>query len=416
MKKDDKQPNKSNKRKPQTKAVKQPVKKPKTDVVKPVEVALPVKRLPSETTPAHVFRDKRIANQKKHDLNLDAKKYRTGLTLSEWQELLEKDPDLLTPRQVKQLNEANKMATELARHITSQYDFTAVARAFRTLETFPIARITQDIQQLAIGTQKLHNSFVMPAQQLALAQQKLAITAGLANQSFLATAQAANFTRSLFAGMQSVSEMIIKAFAVDLGSISTSFAKFTPVETINLDDIEVFDRDGNVTIVSDTSRTKRIDDDYQLVSTAKLDLLFTELKANRSELAEVRRLVASKSESGITRIAYADAKFQIESSKLVLKGYEVDVQRSSKQAKFCDFFFSSIENFTKKWDVTYLMELVFTMHVGTDGNEDSFNNIIKGYVKALNIKIAAATKGQITEFFILLDYEVYVNPKYLANL
>lgn len=209
---------------------------------------------------------------------------------------------------------------------------------------------------------------------------------------------------------------IVKAFAVDLGSIGTTFARFTPVETINFDDIEVFDRDGNVTIVSDTSRTQRINDDYQLVSTAKLDLLFTELKANRSELAEVKRLVTGKQESGITRIAYADAKFQMESSKLILKGYEVGIQRSSKQARFCDFFFSSVENFTKKWDVSHLMELVFTMHAGTDGNEDTFNNAVKGYVKALNLKIEAATKGQIKEFFILLNYEVYVNPKYLANL
>lgn len=415
MKKDDKQPKKPNK-KPQPKAAKRPVKKPKTDKVKPIEITLPVKHTPSEVTPAHVFRDRRIANQKKYDLDLDAKKYRSGLTVSQWQELLKKDPDLLTPRQTEQLIEANKMATELARRITAQYDFTAIAKAFRTLDTFPIAKITQDIQRLAIGTQKLQTNFIMPAQQLVLAQQKLAITAGLANQSFLATANAANLTRSLFASIQAVSETIVKAFAVDLGSIGTTFAKFTPVETINLDDIEVFDRDGNVTIVSDTSRTQRIDDDYQLVSTAKLDLLFTELKANRSELAEVKRLVTGKQESGITRIAYADAKFQMESSKLILKGYEVGIQRSSKQARFCDFFFSSVENFTKKWDVSHLMELVFTMHAGTDGNEDTFNNAVKGYVKALNLKIEAATKGQIKEFFILLNYEVYVNPKYLANL
>ena len=67
-----------------------------------------------------------------------------------------------------------------------------------------------------------------------------------------------------------MSEMIVKAFAVDLASISTTFAKFTPVETINLDDIEVIDRDGNVTVISDTNRTKRIDDDYQLIETARL--------------------------------------------------------------------------------------------------------------------------------------------------
>lgn len=391
MKKDDKKPEKP-KKKPQKKA-----------------------EQPSEATPAHVFRDRRLAKPK-YDLDLNAKKYRTGLTISEWQELLKKDPNLLTPQQTRQLEKANEMALELAKRISAQYDFTAIAKMFNTLETLPIARITQDAQRFALATQKLQTSLIIPAQQLALIQQNLAITTGIINQSFISLINAANITRSLFASIQSVSDLIVKSLSVDLASLSTSFARFTPVETINLGDIEVIDRDGNVTIVSDTSRTKRIDNDYQLVSTAKLDLLFTELKATRSELSEVRRLVSGKLESGITKIAYADAKFQIESSELILKGFKVDVQRSSKQAKFCDFFFSSVENFTKKWDVSHLMELVFTQHIGIDGNEDSFNNIIKGYVKALNIKIAVATKGQITEFFILLNYEVYINPKYLTNL
>ena len=418
MKKDDKQPKqpKQPKKKPQSKAAKQPVKKPKTDNIKPVEITLPVKQAPTEVTPAHVIRDRRIINQNKYDLNLDAKKYRSGLSVDEWQELLKKDPNLLTPRQAKQLEQANVMAAEIAKRISAQYDFSGIAKMFSTLETLPMARIAQDAQRFALATQKFQTNLIVPVQQIAAMQQKLAITYGIIGQSFMATAHAANLTRSLFESINSMSEMIVKAFAVDLASISTTFAKFTPVETINLDDIEVIDRDGNVTIVSDTSRTKRIDDDYQLVSTAKLDLLFTELKANSNQIAEVKQYVMGKLESGITKIAYADIKFQIESSQLILKGYKVDVQRSSKQARFCDFFFSSIDNFTKKWDVTHLMELVFTMHAGTDGNEDSFNNIIKGYVKALNIKIAAATKGQITEFFILLNYEVYINPKYLTNL
>lgn len=415
MKKDDKLPEKPRK-KPQPKAVKKSAKKSKDQDVQPVEITLPVKQTPSQATPANVFRDRRIANQKKYDLNLDAKKYRSGLSVNEWQELLKKDPSLLTPRQARQLEQANEMAVELARRISAQYDFSGVAKMFNTLETLPMARIAQDAQRFALATQKLQTNMIVPVQQIAAMQQKLAITTGIIGQSFMATAHAANLTRSLFESINSMSEMIVKAFAVDLASISTTFAKFTPVETINLDDIEVIDRDGNVTVVSDTSRTKRIDDDYQLIETARLDLLFTELKATRNELSEVKRLVTGKLESGITKIAYADIKFLIESSKLLIKGFPVYVQRSSKQAKFCNFFFNSIENFTKKWDVTHLMELVFTLHIGTDGNEDKFNAIIKGYVEALNIKIAAATNGQVTDFFVLLHYEVYINPKYLTNL
>lgn len=415
MKKDDKQPKKP-KKKPQSRAAKQPVKKPKTDNVKPAEITLPVKQTPSEATPAHVFRDRRIARQEKYDLNLDDEKYRTGLSISEWQELLKKDPSLLTPRQAKQLEQANEMAIEMARRISAQYDFSGIAKSLRTLETLPLARITQQVQQLAIGTQKLQSSFIMPVQQMALAQQKLAMTAGIANQSFIALANAANISRSFFESINSMSEMIVKALSIDLASIGTSLAKFTAVESINLNDIEVIDRDGNVTVISDTNRTKQISDDYVYVSNAKLDLILTKIEANNDRISEVERLVTGQLPAGTTNITYADAKFQIESSKLILKGYEVDVQRSSKQARFCDFFFNSVENFTKKWDVTVIMERIFTMHVGTDGNEDTFNNIIKGYVKALNIKIAAATKGQITDFFVLLHYEVYINPKYLSNL
>ncbi|CAN5664700.1 hypothetical protein BH23PAT2_BH23PAT2_00480 [soil metagenome] len=122
MKKDGKQSEKS-KKKPQAKAAKKPVKKPKTNDTQPVEITLPIKHTPSEVTPAHVFRNRRIANQKKYDLDLDAKKYRTGLTINEWQELLKKDPSLLTSHQAKQLEKANEMAIEMARRITlNDYD------------------------------------------------------------------------------------------------------------------------------------------------------------------------------------------------------------------------------------------------------------------------------------------------------
>jgi hypothetical protein len=58
----------------------------------------------------------------------------------------------------------------------------------------------------------------------------------------------------------------------------------------------------------------------------------------------------------------------------------------------------------------------FGMRLDMDGNEEQFNSIIKGYITALNGKIAVATKGQMVEFFVLLDYRVYINPNYLSNL
>lgn len=403
MKKDDKQPDKPRK-KPLKKAVrkssaKKPTKKPKAEDVKSVEIILPAKP--------------------KHILNLDAKEYRDSLSVDEWLELSEKDPNLLTPTQARQLAEANKQATEIAKRITEMYDFKGIAAMFKTIDTLPIARVMQQAQETALVLNKFQNNLILPTipvQQLVTFQQNLAITTGVINQSFVAAINAANITRNLFADMQRVSDIIIKGLSIDLTSLSKSLSRFTAIETIDLDVIEVIDRDGNIAIVSDTSQTKRIDDDYQYVSTAKFDLLLTEIRSSRQELAELKQLVKGQLPSGITKITYADIKFMIESSKLILKGHEIDVRRSSKQAKFCDFFFSSIDNFVKKWDVSHLMERVFIMHIGTDGNEDSFNNIIKGYVTELNKKIAIATKGQLTDFFILLNYEVYINPKYISHL
>jgi hypothetical protein len=216
--------------------------------------------------------------------------------------------------------------------------------------------------------------------------------------------------------MQLFSDRVLKALSFDIGSLGASIARFTPTETIDFDVIDILDRDGNIAIVSDTSRTKRISDDYQLVSTATLDLLFTELHATRSELAEVKGLIKNQLPSGLSKIAYADARFRYESSKLILKGYEVDVKRSSKQAKFVDFFVSSVANFVKKWDIADFMFEAFGMRLDIDGNEEQFISLIKGYVTALNGKIAIATKGQITEFFVLLEYRVYINPIYISDL
>lgn len=61
------------------------------------------------------------------------------------------------------------------------------------------------------------------------------------------------------------------------------------------------------------------------------------------------------------------------------------------------------------------MATAFDEHKGVD-DEAAFVSRIKGIVNALNDKIAIASKGQITQFFVLLSYEVYINPEYISNL
>lgn len=400
MKKDDKQPGKPKKKSLKKAADKSSAsKKPKQLDDKPIEITLPVKR--------------------KYDLGLDAKKYRDSLSVDEWLELSKKDPNLLTPAQARQLAEANKQAAEIAKRLSELYDFKGIAAMFKTIDTIPIARVMQQAQETAMVLNKFQTNLILPTvpvQQLVAFQQNLAVSTNLISQSFVSAINAASIMHNFFADWQIIHERLIKALSFDIGSLGANIARLTPTETIDFDVIDVLDRDGNIAIVSDTSRTKRISDDYQLISTAKLDLLFTELHATRSELAEVKSLIKNQLPSGISKIAYADARFRYESSKLILKGYEVDVQRSSKQAKFVDFFVSSVANFIKKWDIADFMFKAFGMRIDIDGNEEQFTSLIKGYVTALNGKIAIATKGQITEFFVLLEYKVYINPNYISNL
>jgi hypothetical protein len=399
MKKDDKQPDKP-KKKPLKKAASKSSanKKPKQQDDKPIEIILPAKP--------------------KHTLNLDAKKYRDSLSVDDWLELSKKDPNLLTPTQAKQLAEANKQAAEIAKRISELYDFKGIAAMFKTIDTMPIARVMQQAQETALVLNKFQTNLILPTiptQQLVSFQQNLAISTSLISQSFVSAINASNILRNFFADWQIINERLIKALSIDIGSLANSFSRLTPTEFIDVDVIDVVDRDGNVAIITDTNKTQRIDDDFIYVSSAKVDLLFTEIRANRQEITELKQLIAGQLPSGLTKIGYADVRFIFERSKMIIKGIEVTVSRTSQQARFCDFFFSSRDNFIKKWDIVEFMATAFDEHKGVD-DEAAFVSRIKGIVNALNDKIAIASKGQITQFFVLLSYEVYINPEYISNL
>jgi hypothetical protein len=282
----------------------------------------------------------------------------------------------------------------------------------------PIARVMQQAQETALVLNKFQTNLILPTiptQQLVSFQQNLAISTSLISQSFVSAINASNILRNFFADWQIINERLIKALSIDIGSLANSFSRLTPTEFIDVDVIDVVDRDGNVAIITDTNKTQRIDDDFIYVSSAKVDLLFTEIRANRQEITELKQLIAGQLPSGLTKIGYADVRFIFERSKMIINGIEVAVSRTSQQARFCDFFFSSRDNFIKKWDIVEFMATAFDEHKGVD-DEAAFVSRIKGIVNALNDKIAIASKGQITQFFVLLSYEVYINPEYISNL
>ncbi len=411
MKKDDKQPDKP-KKKPLKKAADKSLanKKSKQQDNKPTEITLPAKSKPNNPTPAHIFKERRF--------NLDAKKYRDSLSVEQWQELAKKDPNLLTPNQTKQLAEANKQAAEIAKRLTEMYDFKGIAAMFKTVDTIPITRVMQQAQETALVISKFQTNLILPTiptQQLVAFQQNLAITTGIINQSFVSAINASNILHNFFADWQIIHERLIKALSIDIGSLANSLSRITPTQFIDVDVIDVIDRDGNVAIITDTSQTQRINDDFIYVSSAKVDLLFTEIQANRKEISELKQLITGQLPSGLSKIAYADVRFIFERSKMIIKGIEVAVSRTSQQARFCGFFFSSRDNFIKKWDIVEFMSIAFDEHKGID-DEAAFVSRIKGIVNALNDKIAIASKGQITQFFVLLSYEVYINPEHISNL
>jgi hypothetical protein len=395
MKKDDIQPDKPNK-KPQKKAVNK---------------SSPKKQKPT-SKPKYILDLDAVGKDSKAKSGIVLPKGR-GITLNQWKELADKDPLQLTANEAKQLTEANKMAIEFGKQIAERYDFSSL---FKSIEVIPFPKIAEDMQRFTSVVEALRFNFTIPAQQLAQFQQNMAITTSVMSKALIDAANVANIARSFFADLQAHHEQIIKALSIDIASLGSRIAQqLTDSQTIDFNFRDVSERDGLIVASGNASKIQRVDD-YVLIDKGSLDFVFTELHATRAELSEIKGMISKGLQSGITKIAYADATFRREASKLVIKGFEIVIVASSKQAQFCEVFLRSASDFTKRWDVEDFILEALGERFSKNKPEKYWLGILRNYVFQLNRNILGATEGQFSDFFVLLGSEIYINPKYFSNL
>lgn len=308
----------------------------------------------------------------------------------------------VSPETIRQISKASEVLTRSLQ----QYDFSSMVKSVPTLEELGFTK------DFFLINKHISESLVIPTDALAAIQKNLVLHTIVASQ--LADFSSLALTmRSMFAEIQLSHQRIFRSFTIDLSTIAQS--ALMPNERLIIADYTVDEQDGKIIASGQAVQTKRVGD-YSIVHNADIELIFTELRANRSEIRELKRLLTAPGDSEPSRVEYADVKFRREGSHLVIHGFEVGVSRSSAQARFCDLFFSSPKDFTKKWDIVEALSAVDGFHIGIDGTERDAISKIKGYVNALNGKIKGDTKGQFPHFFILQGLEVYINPHYLSNL
>lgn len=308
----------------------------------------------------------------------------------------------ISPETIRHISQASEV---LSRSL-QPYDFSSVIRSVPTLTQLGI---TKDFFEI---NKRIAESFVIPTDTLAAIQKNLVLHTVVASQ-LADFSNLALTMQSMFAEIQLSHQRIFRSFTVDLSTIAR--AALLTNERVILSDYSVAEQDGQIVASGQAIQTKRVGD-YSLVHNADIELIFTELRANRNEIREMKRLLTAPSGDEPSRVEYADVKFRREPSHLVIHGFEVQLRGSSAKARFCDLFFSSPKDFTKKWDIAEALAEVDAFHIGTDGTEADAISKIKSYVYALNLKIKADTQGQFPHFFILQGLEVYINPHYLSDL
>ncbi|MCC7288987.1 hypothetical protein IT414_01165 [bacterium] len=370
----------------------------------------PAKKKANTTVPKdkHEVVEGKLIEQRR--INLNTKKHKSGLTLGQWQELSQLDHTQLTPTQRKQLEDVNKAAADTFNATSQQYDFAAM---FKTVSLLPIQQITEQARDAIVAMNRVNSSLILPAQQLAQFQQNLLMTNSVISQALLDTAKAASVARSIFASFEDINTQFIKALQIDIPSLGIGLTHISATEIVTLGNTKVGKQKGYIAAQSDTTQVQSIEQ-YELVSKGTMEMVFTKLASTEAEVRTIRSLIESGSKSSITRLELADIKLVRESSTLKLAEYEIPITVSSDQARFCAFFFASLENFRKKWDIVEFMEDAFGRRIDIDGSEAKFKNQIKGLVHALNTKFAANAEGQFKDFFMLVDYTVYINPKYIS--
>ncbi len=376
---------------------------------------------------------------------------RSGITLAEYKELSAKDRAALTPREKKQLEEAQQHLKMMAETLASKYDFSAITQsvqsiykispAFQTLQTIdtsPLLKIVADMQKTTLAMQPaldrafgiqaavapaleaIYKSTLFTQNQFAAlaAVQKSLVTFPTENiiatiKSIQDAFQAPLIARTLFADIYTKHERVIRGLQFDLGSLTTNI-EFSRFETVDFALDGVVTDDGNLTANAVATQTNTVGN-ITLSENANFMLEFNDLRQDVRELKQ--QLIAKDIQQGQFLVAPSQVNFQrIGSSMQIQLGtLKVTVTISSGYTRLARFLLSSPDNVVKKWDIEDLAREVYDAHFANAKDEEEWKIKIKGYANHFNQQVMIASGGKMPKFIDSSNKGVlyFINPDYL---
>lgn len=369
-----------------------------------------------------------------------------SLTFGQYKELRQKDPNLLTAQEKKQLEETQEQLRKMTESLVSKYDFSAITSAIQdiyrlspafktiqTIDTSPILKIAVDAQKLSLATQPalskalgiqatlapaleaIYKSTLFTQNQFtALAAIQKSLITAVPTESIFASIKgiqdaflAPLIAKTMFADFHTAHERILRSLRFDIGSLTASI-EFSRLETVDvaLDDVTTDDDSLRATATAtQISNAGNI----TFVDNASMVLAFNELKQEVHDLK--RQLLARDTQQGQQLIAPSTVHFKRSTTTIQIGNFKVSATLSSKQTQFARTVIGSQSNNGKRWDIDDLIFEVFGERI--DNNELDWIKKIRSYIWQFNQKVMIASSSTMPDYLVLDGIEVYVNPDYL---
>jgi hypothetical protein len=375
-----------------------------------------------------------------------------SLTLREYKELSVKNRHTLTPGEQKRLDEAHAQLRKAAETLTSQYDFSAIAKLAQAytvppiaqqslaralaIDTSPMLKIVADMQKMPLvsvqpalaqmidlqktvlpAIQTIYKSTVFTQNQFAAlaAIQKSLVT--FPTESILTTVkgiqdafQAPLIARTMFADFHTAHERILRNLRFDVGSLTASI-EFSRSETVGVTLEDIVADDGNLSATAVATQTNTVAG-ITFTDKAGLELILGRLDNNNREIAELRQqLFARDNQQGQQFITPSSVSFKRSTSSIEIGKYKVSVSVSSRQTRFARTVLEPQENIGKRWDIEDLIFAAFGERIADD--EQKWIEKVRSYIWQFNQKVMIASRGTMPSYLVLEGIEVFVNPEYL---
>ncbi len=377
---------------------------------------------------------------------------RSGITLAQYKELSAKDRAALTPRERKQLEEAQQQLKKMTETLVSHYDLSAITKSIQniyklspafqaaqhTVSSSPMLKIVADMQKTTLAMQPalnralgiqasiapaleaIHKSTLFTQNQFTAlaAVQKSLVTFPTDNiiatiKSIQEAFQAPLIARTLFADIHTKHERVVRDLRFDIGSLSTSI-EFSRFETVDFALDGVVTDEDNLTANAVATQTNTVGN-ITLSENANFMLEFNDLRQDVRELKQ--QLIAKDIQQGQFLVAPSQVNFQrIGSSMQIQLGtLRVTVTISSSYTKLARFLLSSPDNVVKKWDIEDLAREVYDAHFANAKDEEGWKIKIKGYANHFNQQVMIASGGKMPKFIDSSNKGVlyFINPDYL---